>query len=224
MTIAAIVPAAGSGERLGASIPKALVQVASHSLICRAVETVAEHAQIIVVTAPRGYEKPISVAVEKWSEKTTVITGGSTRRESVALALATLPDDVTYVLVHDAARCFTPNSVFLEVIHALHLGSEAVVPLLTMVDTIKRIDQNRFVVHTEDRETLGRVQTPQGFTLKVLKAAHERESTIEATDDSMMVEALGIPVLTVMGHDLSRKITTPSDIEWAEALVAGRAT
>jgi 2-C-methyl-D-erythritol 4-phosphate cytidylyltransferase len=223
MTIAAIVPAAGSGERLGASIPKALVQVASHSLICRAVETVAEHAQFIVVTAPRGYEKPISVAVEKWSEKTTVITGGSTRKESVALALAILPDDVTYVLVHDAARCFTPGAVFLEVVHALKMGNDAVVPLLGMVDTIKRIDANNVIVRTEDRETLGQVQTPQGFALKVLKEAHERHSSIEATDDAMMVEAMGLPVLTVMGHDLSRKITTPSDIEWAEALVARRA-
>ncbi len=114
MRIAAIVPAAGSGERLGASLPKALVAVAGHSLICRAVETVAQYVDLIVVAAPHGYEKPISVAVEKWSDQTSVITGGITRRESVSLALATLPDDVDYVLVHDAARCFTPGSVFLE--------------------------------------------------------------------------------------------------------------
>jgi len=223
MRIAAIVPAAGSGERLGASLPKALVAVAGHSLICRAVETVAQYVDLIVVAAPHGYEKPISVAVEKWSMKTSVITGGITRRESVSLALATLPDDVDYVLVHDAARCFTPGSVFLEVIHGLKAGNEAVVPLLGMVDTIKRIDQNKFVVRTEDRNFLGRVQTPQGFSLSTLRAAHAHECSVEATDDSMMVEEMGRPVLTVLGHDLSRKITTSADLEWAEALLARRA-
>jgi len=222
MTIAAIVPAAGSGERLGASLPKALVPVAGHSLICRAVETVAQYADLIVVAAPHGYEKPMAVAVERWSKQTSIITGGSTRRESVALALATLPDDVTHVLVHDAARCFTPGSVFLEVIHGLKAGNEAVVPLLGMVDTIKRIDENKFIVRTEDRNFLGRVQTPQGFSLSTLRAAHARECSVEATDDSMMVEEMGIPVLTVLGHDLSRKITTSADLEWAEAYVARR--
>ncbi len=149
----------------------------------------------------------------------TVVAGGVERGHSVSAGLAALSPAVSVVLVHDAARCLTPVSVFERVIGAVRGGAPAVVPGLAVIDTVKQVDSRGRVVATPDRSTLRAVQTPQGFDRDVLVQAHALSS--EATDDAALVERLGQPVLVVDGDPAALKVTTPADLEVAARILAG---
>ncbi len=133
-------------------------------------------------------------------------------------ALRVIPD-TSIVLVHDAARAFTPPEVIAAVVAAVRDGHDAVIPVLPVADTIKQVDEVGVVVSTPDRAVLRVVQTPQGFRAETLKAAYC--SGIAATDDAGLVEKNGGTVHTVPGHPHAMKITTPFDLAVAEALFAG---
>jgi 2-C-methyl-D-erythritol 4-phosphate cytidylyltransferase len=154
-----------------------------------------------------------------------VLAGGAERTDSVRLALEyalrEIPD-TSIVLVHDAARAFTPGEVVRRVVEAVEAGHPAVIPVLPMADTVKQVDADGVVIATPDRAALRIVQTPQGFTADVLLRAHA--SGIQATDDAGLVERLGVPVTTVEGHANAMKITTPFDLAVAEALLTGGTT
>jgi len=150
-----------------------------------------------------------------------VVPGGADRTESVRLALAAAPpSDIT--LVHDAARAFTPPDVVRAVVAAVAAGAPAVIPVLPVADTVKRVDADGVVVATPSRVDLRIVQTPQGFRTEVLRAAHDAAASDQtgATDDAGLVERLGIAVHTVPGHPAAMKITTPFDRAIAEAVLA----
>jgi 2-C-methyl-D-erythritol 4-phosphate cytidylyltransferase len=153
-----------------------------------------------------------------------VVAGGANRTESVRLALhaalAELPD-TRIVVVHDAARAFTPAEVVRAVVAEVDRGAPAVVPVLPVADTVKRVDESGIVVGTPDRAGLRVVQTPQGFDVDVLRRAHDSAGD-SATDDAGLVERLGIPVTTVAGHPYAMKITTPFDLAVAEAVLGMR--
>jgi 2-C-methyl-D-erythritol 4-phosphate cytidylyltransferase len=217
---ALIIPAAGRGERLGASVPKALVRLGDKSLLEHAL-TNALAARVVdsaVVAAPADQVDQIRRLLSSVPDDVTVVVGGATRRESVSAALSAVPDDVDAVLVHDAARCLTPPSVFAAVVDAIAAGAGAVVPVVPVADTIKEVHDD-LVTATPDRSALRAVQTPQGFTREVLRRAHT-EATGDATDDAGMVEQLGIPVRTVAGSPHAFKITGPLDLTLAEAVLA----
>ncbi|MDT4958690.1 MAG: 2-C-methyl-D-erythritol 4-phosphate cytidylyltransferase [Pseudonocardiales bacterium] len=129
--------------------------------------------------------------------------------------------DVDAVLVHDVARPFVPAEVISRVVAALSGGAEAVIPVLPVVDTVKRVDESDVVVETLDRTSLRAVQTPQGFRRAVLVAAHAAAGGSAVTDDAALVEAFGVRVVVVEGADELFKITRPWDLALA-ALVAGR--
>jgi 2-C-methyl-D-erythritol 4-phosphate cytidylyltransferase len=148
----------------------------------------------------------------------TVVPGGVERGDSVAAGLRVLGDEVDIVLVHDAARCLTPVAVFDRVVAAVAAGAVAVVPGTAVVDTIKQVDADGFVVGTPERSALRAVQTPQGFRRDVLERAHAVSS--DATDDAGLVERLGERVLVVEGDPRALKVTTPSDLEAAARLLA----
>lgn len=160
--------------------------------------------------AHRGSREPASVAV---------VTGGSERQQSVALALDQAPDQFDIVLVHDAARALTPAETVEDVARAVRTGHDAVIPVLPVVDTITRVDGNVSVGHV-DRAALRAVQTPQGFRRRVLAEAHDAAAGVTATDDAGLVARLGVPVHTVPGSALALKITTPADLAYAETLLA----
>ena len=143
----------------------------------------------------------------------TVVAGGVERTQSVAAGLRALRDDVDVVLVHDAARCLAPASLFDRLVAAVRAGQDAVVPGLPVTDTIKQVDAAGHVVATPDRSTLRAIQTPQAFRRTVLAAAHD--SGIDATDDAALVERLGCVVTVVDGDDLAFKVTSPADLERA---------
>jgi len=211
----AIIPAAGSGDRLGAAVPKALVVINGKTLIERAVESISPHVEEIIIAAPSNFEMEISKLFSE-NKKIKVISGGEVRSKSVAAALSEVDENADYILVHDAARCFATQAQTMRVIDALLDGDHAVVPGVEVVDTIKVIDSNNFAESTPSRSTLRAVQTPQGFSARILHRAHE--SGNDATDDAALVEALGIPVRVVAGELNAHKITTPADLEWAKRL------
>ncbi len=219
LTVAAILVAAGSGQRLGAEVPKAFCEVRGASLLAHALRPFASHPAVrdVLVVAPPEHLG----AARKITGTVAVVAGGATRQASVSHGLAMLAPDVDTVLVHDVARPFVPVAVIDRVIAALAGGAEAVVPACSVSDTIKRVDATAAVVETLDRSTLVAVQTPQGFRRAVLAAAHDCASpgsAAAATDDAGLVEACGGRVLVVDGAAEAFKITRPWDLALAEAL------
>jgi len=227
MTTAAIVPAAGRGERLGATGPKALRSLGGAPMLVHAVRTLAaaDRVALVVVAAPRDQVEPTRelLASEHGGAALDVVPGGLSRRESVRAALSVLPPDVTVVLVHDAARPLAPASLVESVVAAVDAGAAAVVPGVPVADTIKQVDGDR-VTGTVDRSHLRAVQTPQGFRRDVLERAHAEHDPTgpDVTDDAGMVEALGLPVVVVPGHEEAFKVTRPLDLLLAEAVLARR--
>ena len=207
---AAIIAAAGSGERFGATLPKALITLGNRTLIEHAVAALAPIASEIVICAPAGYEKQIQELV---GADITVVTGGITRSDSVRAGITALTGNNKYVLVHDAARALASTQLAKNVLAALEKGEVAVIPGLELIDTVKSVDAGGHVTSTPDRAGLRRVQTPQGFDLEILKKAHS--SGANATDDGALVEAIGHKVLIINGEDRALKITTPADLATA---------
>jgi len=205
--VALLIPAAGSGERFGAPIPKALVQLNGRTLIEHVILNLGPIASQIIVAAPAGFEEKFR---EILGEAVTVVTGGSTRTKSVKIALESISEDIEYVLVHDAARPLASGELGERVIEALAAGEVAVIPALSVTDTIKEVDAANYVVATPNRERLRAVQTPQGFARETLVKAHMQN--IEATDDGALVEVMRGKVKLIEGENRALKITNPKDL------------
>ncbi len=218
--VAVLVPAAGSGVRLGPGVPKALRLLAGEPLLVHAVRRVAAapSVRLIVVAAPAAEVTAVRELLAPVAP-VIVVPGGAERQDSVAAALAAVPDDVDIVLVHDAARALTPPGLVESVAAAVRSGHPAVIPAQPVVDTIKEVGTQERVLGTVDRSVLRSVQTPQGFRRDVLAAVHEAASAAH-TDDAGMVEKAGLPVVCIPGSDLALKITRPLDLVLAEALLA----
>ncbi|WP_298944800.1 2-C-methyl-D-erythritol 4-phosphate cytidylyltransferase [uncultured Microbacterium sp.] len=221
--VAVIVVAAGSGTRLAAGAPKAFVGIDAHSILHHALERVfaGPLAQVVIVAPPERLGDALTEAhavAGRRHDLVGVVPGGDTRQESVAAGLRAVWPGVQYVLVHDAARALTPPAVFTRVVAALEAGNDAALPVMPVVDTVKRVDAAR-VVAALDRSELAAAQTPQGFRRAVLDAAY---ATAEAdhTDDAALVQSAGHEVATVPGDDLAFKITTSADLDRARALLA----
>lgn len=222
---AAIVPAAGRGERLGPGAPKALRTLAGQPMLLHAVRALAAARSIdlVVVAAPEdGVDEARSILAGLDTEaEIVIVSGGETRQDSVARALLALPADVDVVLVHDAARPLVPPDVVDRVSAAVRGGHDAVIPTLGVVDTIKEVDDG-IVVGTLDRSRVHAVQTPQGFARAVLQRAHASSEGSDATDDAGLVERMGVVVHTVAGDEEAFKITRPLDLVLAEAILVRR--
>ena len=229
MTTVAVIPAAGSGERLGAGRPKAFVQLGGRTLLERTLaglrDSGAVDAVVVAVPADRTEEAKLILGGDA-----TVLAGGSSRTESVRRAL-TAVGTPELLLIHDAARPLTPPALIARVVAALREGHQAVVPALPVTDTIKTVDANSVVIATPARAGLRAVQTPQGFHTQLLLRAYERSESAsqsnsasasespDVTDDAAMVENLGAQVFVVDGDPMAFKITTALDLVLAEAVV-----
>lgn len=223
--VAAIVPAAGRGERLGPGAPKALRELAGTPMLVFAVKALAASPLVdsVIVAAPAENVEDVRSLLSgpEFGAEVTVVAGGETRPESVARALISLPDDVDVVLVHDAARPLVPVEVVTSVASSVREGHAAVIPVVPVVDTVKSVDAEGRITGTVPREGLRATQTPQGFDRGLLQRAHA-EVDDAVTDDAGMVESLGIAVHAVPGHEESFKVTRPIDIVLAEAVIAKR--
>lgn len=211
---AAIIAGAGSGHRLGADLPKALVKLLDKTLVEHAVAALAPVAELIIVTAPAGFEDKFK---ELLGDQATVITGGVLRSDSIRIALEKIPNNYEFVLVHDAARAIASTDLAKNIVSELVKGEQAVIPALDVIDTIKEVDAGGYVRSTPDRSTLRAVQTPQGFVKSVL--AHAHSSAEDATDDAALVEAIGIKVKVIAGEERALKITTKSDLTRATQIL-----
>ena len=224
MSVAVILVAAGKGERLGAGTPKALVRVAGTTLlehaISRAIGT-KDLAQL-VITATAGYlEQFLSLATPHIPSgiELVVLEGGETRQQSIALALGRVDKSAEVILVHDAARAFTPTEVFDRVVAEVSASGFGVVPVVAVHDTVKRASGEE-VLETVDRSELRAAQTPQGFPAQLLRDAYS-SVTEEHTDDASLVQAFGHRVLSVAGDRMAMKVTTADDLILASHLVGG---
>ncbi|WP_067201788.1 bifunctional 2-C-methyl-D-erythritol 4-phosphate cytidylyltransferase/2-C-methyl-D-erythritol 2,4-cyclodiphosphate synthase [Microbacterium sp. XT11] len=225
---AIIVVAAGSGTRLDGGAPKAFVGIDARPILRHALDRVfaAAPAQVVVV-APAGFEgdaeTEMRAAAGERAELGVVVTGGATRQESVAAGLSALWGDVTTVLVHDAARALTPPEQIDAVARAV-THEAGVIPALPVVDTLKRVDDDR-VVAAVDRAALAAAQTPQGFPRALLEASYAaaREQGAEYTDDAALFAAAGHEVRRIPGSERAFKITTQADLERARHLLGASA-
>ena len=229
MDTVAILVAAGRGERMGASRPKAFLDLAGQPLLLRTASAfdAAPAVTGIVAVVPRGLEGDARSMLKAMGKLRAVAPGGARRQDSVLEGLRHVPDGFDgVVLIHDAARPFVDAELILAVVRAADEHGAAL-PVLPLVDTIKRV-RNGDVVGTLDREELGAAQTPQGFRFDVLGRAYEEafRDGVTLTDEAMAVERLGGRVVAVAGSSANVKLTTPADWAWAErALLAqeGRA-
>lgn len=220
--VAAIVVAAGSGSRLGFPIPKALVELDGVSLVRRAVDSmVAGGAGHVVVVAPAAHLARFGDLLDGVAVPVDVVAGGRERQDSVRLGLERVRG-ADVVLVHDAARPLVPARVVEDVVRAVRDGARAVVPVVPVIDSIRRRTGDGSCV--VDREELRAVQTPQGFDGALLRDAHRNavECALVVTDDASACEALGVPITFVDGHREAMKITEPFDLVVAEAIVESR--
>lgn len=218
--VVAVLPAAGSGERLGAGVPKAFVELGGVPMLVRAVDGLLASGAVdhVVVVVPADQVQGAAVLLP--GRPVSVVAGGADRTASVAAGLRATGPDTAAVLVHDAARPLTPPPVVRRVVEAVRAGAPAVVPVLPVTDTVKQVDADGTVVSTVDRSALRAVQTPQGFLAADLRRAYAGAPD-PRTDDAGLVEALGDPVTTVAGDPLAFKITTAWDLRIAELLLAG---
>jgi 2-C-methyl-D-erythritol 4-phosphate cytidylyltransferase len=219
MTVALIV-AAGSGERLGAGVPKALVELAGRPLLQWSIDAIAalEGVEQIVVALPAGMSAPPGV---------TAVAGGDVRSDSVRRALAACADGDP-VLVHDAARPLITPELAATVLSALSRdhAADGAVAAAPVSDTVKQVPPGSDVVSgTLERRGLWAVQTPQVFRRRALERALDvpAEVLAQATDDAWLIERAGGRVIVVPTSEPNIKVTTPIDLQLAELLLEGRA-
>ncbi|MEV1292220.1 2-C-methyl-D-erythritol 4-phosphate cytidylyltransferase [Pseudonocardia sp. NPDC049635] len=217
--VVTVLPAAGSGARLGAGMPKAFVEIGGVPMLVRAVDGVLASGVVdhVVVVVPVELVRDAAGLLP--GRPVTVVPGGADRTASVAAGLAATGPEAEVVLVHDAARPLTPAGVVRRVVGAVRAGAAAVIPVLPVTDTVKTVDEAGIVTATVDRSTLRAVQTPQGFRGRELRLAYARGPD-PVTDDAGLIEALGAPVATVAGDPLAFKVTTVWDLRIAELLLA----
>ncbi|MFQ5830547.1 MAG: 2-C-methyl-D-erythritol 4-phosphate cytidylyltransferase, partial [Candidatus Methylomirabilia bacterium] len=226
MRAVGIVPAAGSGSRMGGSHPKQFLRVGRVPVVVLTLRMLSRASELegVIVAAPPGRVATTDRLVKRWGVARIlgVVPGGRTRQESVWVALQHVPAGTGLVVVHDAVRPFITAALVRDVIREARRHGAAVcgVPVW---ETVKRV-QGRVVVATVEREGLWLVQTPQAFHRALLSEAHEkaRRDGVVGTDDAALVERLGVPVHVVVGLPQNLKITTREDLVRARAVAARR--
>jgi 2-C-methyl-D-erythritol 4-phosphate cytidylyltransferase len=227
MRVAALVLAAGRGERLGAGQPKAFLPLAGRPLLVHAVEALAACARIDAIVPVLPAAEVARLSGWAWSDGAArklvaPVAGGAERQDSMRAGLDALPASVEFVAVHDAARPLVqPEDVARVVAAAERCG--AALLAVPVRDTLKRVRDGR-VVETLAREGLWAAQTPQVFRTSLLREAIAKAEAegFQGTDDAQIVERLGAPVEIVAGDPSNLKITWPADLAWAEACVRER--
>lgn len=212
--VIAIIVAAGRGKRLGSSLPKQFLKVRGRTILEMSVEAFEQNKYIdeIFVAANADYCELTEKLCRGFSKLKKIVAGGAERQDSVRAALDCLRGENGIVLVHDAARPFVSEAVINAVIEGT-ADFGAAIPTVPAKDTIRQVDGTGS--RTLQRETLARVQTPQGFRISLIKHAFEKAQAegFLGTDDASLVERMGINISMVQGEDANRKITTREDLE-----------
>jgi 2-C-methyl-D-erythritol 4-phosphate cytidylyltransferase/2-C-methyl-D-erythritol 2,4-cyclodiphosphate synthase len=224
MTNAAIIVAAGRGERLGAEVPKQYLPLGGHTVLYHAAATLSGHPRIGAVrTVIRPEDRERYEAAVKGLGLLEPAMGGATRQDSVRLGLESLEGQApSNVLIHDAARPFLGADLIGRLVDSL-AASPGVVAALPVADTLKRAGDGK-ILETVDRAGLWRAQTPQGFHFDAILKAHQGAlGSANFTDDAAVAEAAGLPVALVEGDEDNFKITSAGDLARAERVLLARA-
>ncbi len=214
-------PAAGSGLRMGGA-RKPFVELAGEPLLLHALRPFLADSRVVsiaVALSETDAENPPGW-ISELDPRIVILKGGETRGASVARAIAVLPEDVTVLAVHDAARPLLSAELVRSCIDLAAEGTGAVAGC-PAVDTMKTVDDEAIIEATPDRSRIWHAHTPQVFPAEMLRAAY-RNGAETATDDAALVEANGGRVQMVDDGGLNLKVTRPADMVLAEAVIAGR--
>lgn len=223
--ISAIIVAGGSGSRMGTSTKKQYLKIKDKEILVYTVEcfqNMPEIQEIVVVTGKEDitYVEKLLKDTYKLNKVSYIVAGGKERQDSVYNGIQAVDEKSDYLVIHDGARPLITKEVVrvgLDMAYA-HRASIIAVPVK---DTIKLVSKDGKVEATPDRSSLWSVQTPQIFEKELIIHAHEyaKEHGLSVTDDSMLVEAIGVPVYIVEGEYTNIKITTPEDLIIAEKML-----
>jgi 2-C-methyl-D-erythritol 4-phosphate cytidylyltransferase/2-C-methyl-D-erythritol 2,4-cyclodiphosphate synthase len=214
-----IVVAGGRGVRMGGDTPKQYLPLGGQSvlwrtLMCFEMDPLIDGIVLVLHRDDMSYCQQTVIRGAGFKKIRALVPGGAQRSESVRAGLGetTAADEI--VLVHDAVRPFVARELIARVIGAA-VEAGAALPALPVKETVKVVEDG-LVVSTPARESLWGAQTPQAFRRDVLLRAHAMKAAALATDDAMLVEALGVPVRVVAGDETNLKLTTPADLAWAK--------
>jgi 2-C-methyl-D-erythritol 4-phosphate cytidylyltransferase/2-C-methyl-D-erythritol 2,4-cyclodiphosphate synthase len=224
MHVTAIIAAGGAGRRLGAEVPKQLLEIGGRTILARSVDAFRTHPRIteVIVALPQA----LAAAPPRWLKEVRVVTGGDTRQASVANAFDVVDAGSQIVLVHDAARPFVSGDVISRAIDGA-LAHGAAIASIPVHDTVKRVaggghGEAPRIVETLARQAIYLAQTPQAFKREVLeKAVAVGRAGLEATDEAALAERAGYAVHIVAGDAANVKITTGADLDAARISLAG---
>lgn len=226
--VTVLVPAAGMGKRMGKTVAKQFLPLGDKPMLAHTLlvfQRASEIDEIIPILSQEDMEMCLRDVIEQYhiTKVKTLVVGGKERQDSVANGLQKLEKDAAIVMVHDGVRPFVTNEMIRESVDFAKKG-ECVAVGVPIKDTIKEVDDKKFVRHTLERSRLWAIQTPQTFPVKILKRAYEESSKHNAygTDDAMLVERAGGKVRVIMGSYENIKITTPEDLILAEEILKRR--
>ena len=227
MRVVAIIPAAGEGQRMGGTVAKQFLSLQGIPVLAHTLgvfDMSPDVDGVVLVVAPRQRQalKDSVLGPYPCRKLLGVVDGGSERQDSVASGLDAVPGDSELVVVHDGVRPLVSVDLLGAVLKAAneHGAALAAIPA---GDTVKRA-RGEVVVETLERETIWLAQTPQAFQASLLRSAYEKafRDKIMVTDDAALVESLGVSVHLVPGSPENIKVTTPTDLVVAEAILAKR--
>lgn len=218
-----VVVAAGSGRRLGASVPKAFVSLGGKPLFYYSVNFFQKHPDIdnIIITVPKGFVEDVkSLVVDfDFTKVKSIVAGGKERKDSVACGFEELDPGADIVLIHDAARPFLDDFVLNNILESMK-SYKAAFPAVPVVDTIKQISVSAMEVNTTlERSELVCVQTPQAFSVDMVPLLIKKAKDVgNAYDEAMLLEGV-CPIKVVEGSQNNFKITSKTDLLYAEFLL-----
>ncbi|MFP7754423.1 2-C-methyl-D-erythritol 4-phosphate cytidylyltransferase [Thermodesulfobacteriota bacterium B35] len=224
---AVIIPAAGSGSRMGASVPKQFLSLAGEPLLVRTVRTflLSPAIDLAVVVVPAAHREETRQILQRHlspalSRRILFTVGGATRQDSVRSGLEALPAETDIVLVHDGARPLVSQDLILRCIAGAREHGAAIAAV-AVKDTLKRVDGRGCIRATVDRSGLWQAQTPQAARRELLLRAHQQaaEKGFVGTDEAALLEHAEIPVRVVEGEEQNIKITRPGDMALAAGLL-----
>lgn len=219
----AIILAGGRGRRMGATINKQYLKLQNRTVLSYAIESLARGVgELIIVAAADETNFAMNAVAESSvdSSRCQIVEGGKERQDSVRHALESMPVYWEKVLIHDGARPFVPLYLIEKLLEKTVPGL-AVVPALSVTDTIKRVNGQGFVIETPNRALLKAVQTPQAFIAKEIRKLHQEslKSNTIFTDDASICEHFEYPVKVIEGAIMAQKLTIQEDFIWAEKML-----
>jgi 2-C-methyl-D-erythritol 4-phosphate cytidylyltransferase len=224
MSVCAVVPAGGTGTRMGGTVPKQFLELNGKPILYYTLKTLQDCgiiSELILVVPEKEYDNACTDWLGKPEIVTKVVVGGKKRQDSVYNGFCELSQKTEIVLVHDGVRPFLSHQMIQESVDAAREYGAAITAI-PVNDTIKRVDDSGLVSQTVDREGLWRVQTPQVFRYELLEEAFKKANSEKfyGTDEGTLIEHLGKPVKVVEGSEQNIKITRPEDLRLSEIFIS----